>query len=203
MFKTLVLAALAVLLVACGGSGEAKQAADQRAAPAAAAPAAPAETPSPVATVTAPPTPTATATATPTPPPAPAATPTPTPIPPTPTPNPTPTPAPVTQPPAAATPAPVQNIQVRAGDYYFEPKEITVRLGQVSFIIANDGPERPHTFAIRNRSGSGDLVRSSRLEVGQSGTVQAEFREAGTYEFYCTLPGHADRGQRGTLTVRP
>jgi len=39
------------------------------------------------------------------------------------------------------------------------------------------------------------------VPVGRSLAVQAEL-QPGTYEFYCSLPGHADRGQKGTLTVR-
>jgi uncharacterized cupredoxin-like copper-binding protein len=67
--------------------------------------------------------------------------------------------------------------------------------------MTNDGPERPHTFVVKNKSGDGDLFKSDRVPVGEPVTLEFSVMEEGTYEVYCSLPGHADRGQRGTLTV--
>ncbi len=86
------------------------------------------------------------------------------------------------------------------GDYYFEPRALAVRAGTITVQITNVGPDRPHTFNVRS-PGGGDIVRSGRIEVNQSGAVTFPIEEPGTYEFYCVLPGHADRGQRGALTV--
>ena len=103
---------------------------------------------------------------------------------------------------AAPTPAGPQVLEVKAGDYYFEPKDLTVKPGAVVIKLSNAGPERQHTFHVRNKSGDGDLAKSERLDVGASGTVEFTLTEAGTYEIYCSLRGHADRGQKGTLTVQ-
>jgi uncharacterized cupredoxin-like copper-binding protein len=100
----------------------------------------------------------------------------------------------------AATAAP-QALEVKAGDYFYEPKDLTVKAGTVKITMANAGPDRPHTMNVKNKSGSGDLVKSERIQVGQSGSIEFTVMEAGTYEVYCSLPGHADRGQKGTLTV--
>jgi uncharacterized cupredoxin-like copper-binding protein len=102
---------------------------------------------------------------------------------------------------AAVTSAQPQAITVKAGDYFYEPKEISVRPGTIVVTMPNEGPERPHTFTVRNKSGSGDLFKSERVNQGQTATLEFEIMEEGTYELYCNLPGHADRGQRGTLTV--
>jgi uncharacterized cupredoxin-like copper-binding protein len=45
------------------------------------------------------------------------------------------------------------------------------------------------------------MAKTDRIMPGQSGRLEFTIREAGTYEYYCNLPGHADRGQKGTLTV--
>ena len=107
---------------------------------------------------------------------------------------------------AAATTAPPlaepQVVAVKAGDYYFEPTEYTVRPGTVSVQFTNAGPERPHTFAVKNKSGDGDLFKSERVAVGATQTLEFAVPEEGTYQLYCSLMGHADRGQTGTLTVR-
>jgi uncharacterized cupredoxin-like copper-binding protein len=45
------------------------------------------------------------------------------------------------------------------------------------------------------------MAKTDRIAAGQSGAVEFTIQEAGAYEYYCSLPGHADRGQKGTLTV--
>ena len=102
----------------------------------------------------------------------------------------------------APTPAGPQVIEIKAGDYYFEPKDLTARPGSISVKMTNDGPERPHTFVVRNLNKDGDLVKSERVQVGQSATIEFTVSEEGTYEVYCSLQGHADRGQVGSLTVK-
>jgi uncharacterized cupredoxin-like copper-binding protein len=106
----------------------------------------------------------------------------------------------------AASPAAgaAQTIEIRSGErssseYFFEPKELTATAGQVTFRLTNAGPERPHTFVV-NRGGT-EVGRIDRTEPNQNRQV-AMTLTAGTYEFICGLPGHADRGQKGTLTVR-
>jgi plastocyanin len=105
-----------------------------------------------------------------------------------------------TQAAAAPSTAP-QTVTIKAGEYFYDPKDILVRPGRVAVTMTNEGPERPHTFTVKNKSGSGDLFRSDRISQGQATTLEFEVMEEGTYEVYCNLPGHADRGQRGTLTV--
>jgi plastocyanin len=98
--------------------------------------------------------------------------------------------------------AEVQTLTVNSGDYWYDPKEITVRPGTIRLTLTNTGPERPHTIAVKNRSGQGDLVRSERAPVGGAASIEFTVSEEGAYQLYCTLPGHADRGQVGTLNVR-
>lgn len=109
--------------------------------------------------------------------------------------------APTSPPAAAATPAAPQTIEIKAGDYFYEPNALRARPGAIVVKMANEGPERPHTLTVKTLSGAGDLVRSDRVAVGQTGTVELNLTEEGTYQLYCNLPGHADRGQTGTLTV--
>ena len=104
---------------------------------------------------------------------------------------------------AVATQAPTapQTISVKAGDYFFDPKDYRVRPGAITVTMTNEGPERPHTFVVKNRSGDGDLAKTDRVPVNANSTLEFTLTEEGTYEVYCNLPGHADRGQRGTITV--
>ncbi len=111
-----------------------------------------------------------------------------------------------TSPAAAGGAAQPMALAVKAGErgdqYFFEPKDVTVKAGQqVTLTLTNAGPERRHTWKIKNKSGSGDLAGTGQISVNATGTLEFKVSEPGTYEIYCSLPGHADRGQRGTLTV--
>ena len=82
-------------------------------------------------------------------------------------------------------------------------KEMTVALdktqaaaGTVTFVVQNTG-HAPHNFAIK---GNGVDQKTPRLESGQSATLTVDL-SPGTYEYVCTMPGHAMAGMRGTLTV--
>lgn len=100
----------------------------------------------------------------------------------------------------AAAPAP-QALQVKAGDFFFDAKDITVRPGPVTVTVSNSAERRDHTWVVKKKDGSGDLIKSPEVKAGQSATVEFTVSEEGTYEVYCSLPGHASRGQTGTLTV--
>jgi mono/diheme cytochrome c family protein len=57
-----------------------------------------------------------------------------------------------------------------------------------------------HNIALKD--GSGKLLGSG-AEVSNGGTSKLSAKvKPGTYEFLCTVPGHADGGMRGTLTVK-
>ena len=121
--------------------------------------------------------------------------------------------APAASSPAAATTAPgtapasaaPQVFEIKAGErsgseYFFEPNTISMRAGKVTIKLNNAGPERPHTLTVRGADGK-DVAKIERTNPNSSGTVEFTLEEAGTYQFLCVLPGHADRGQKGTITV--
>ena len=107
---------------------------------------------------------------------------------------------------AVATPSGPQVIEITAGEeggsFYVTPKDVTVRPGAVTIKLTNAGPERRHNIAVRTKSGHGDLAKTATVAAGESATVEFTLTEEGTYETYCSVPGHADRGAKGTLTVQ-
>ena len=91
---------------------------------------------------------------------------------------------------AGATEAAVSTV-----DLAFEPKELTIAAGtDVTITITNNGALQ-HDFTVDELG-----VQSDMLNGGDSGTVTIN-AEAGTYEFYCSVPGHKEAGMVGTLTV--
>ncbi len=72
---------------------------------------------------------------------------------------------------------------------------------------AGDPPGRPHHLPDQQRRRGGAQLRGRRgeeleenLAPGGTGTLQVDL-EPGTYEIYCPVGDHADRGMRMALTV--
>jgi uncharacterized cupredoxin-like copper-binding protein len=86
-----------------------------------------------------------------------------------------------------------QEVTVAAQDIYWEPAELTVQAGAVSFILPNEGAAL-HDFSIE------ELGIYVEMPPGTTQTLEADI-PAGTYEYYCSVPGHKDAGMVGTLVV--
>ena len=93
-----------------------------------------------------------------------------------------------------------QAIVVRATEMLrFEPATITVKSGTpVRLTLSNDGALE-HNWVV-------DSLEGRRVEVDAKPKTSAtgEFTPAapGTYEFYCSIPGHREAGMKGTLVVQ-
>ena len=70
------------------------------------------------------------------------------------------------------------------------PGEVTINLDNPAAI--------PHNVAI---SSDGNVIAESDT-VAQSKTSVSAQLDPGSYEFLCTVPGHAEAGMQGTLTVK-
>ena len=103
---------------------------------------------------------------------------------------------------AATTPSPTvsaaeakQTIELEAGDFYFKPNAVSIPANTaVTFAIKNGSP-LPHNFSID------ELKVSIYMQPGQTGKVTIK-AAAGTYEYYCNLPGHKEAGMFGKMTVK-
>ena len=95
---------------------------------------------------------------------------------------------------AGETPDAATAQNVTSFDIYFEPKEITIPANtDVPFTLPNDGAAA-HNFSIDELGISIDLAPGSTEET----VINAP---AGTYEYYCNVPGHKEAGMVGTLIV--
>ena len=84
---------------------------------------------------------------------------------------------------------------VVAGDLFYEPTELRAGAGEVSITIDNEG-SAVHNVVIEE-AGDTTVVEA---EGGASDTGTIEL-EAGSYTFYCDIPGHRAAGMEGTLIV--
>jgi plastocyanin len=78
----------------------------------------------------------------------------------------------------------------------------TVRQGTVTFHVSNVG-DIPHDFFVCSApsDGTANSCRGTGTPLG-GGTLRVAFTAPGTYEYLCTVPGHAAAGSKGLLTVK-
>ncbi len=97
--------------------------------------------------------------------------------------------------PAAAAPAAVE-FTVVSKDIFFEPTTLTIPANtDVVVKLPNEGAAA-HNFSI---DALGIDVDQSARDLSPQTTVNAA---AGSYEYYCNVPGHKAAGMVGTLTVQ-
>jgi plastocyanin len=85
-------------------------------------------------------------------------------------------------------------ITIEAGDLYFEPEEVSASAGTVEFELVNVGAVE-HDLVIEE-AGDTEVVFP---DAGETATGSIEL-EAGTYTYYCSIPGHRAT-MEGTLEV--
>jgi Cu+-exporting ATPase len=89
-------------------------------------------------------------------------------------------------------------LDVAARDVAFEPADASVRAGQFVVVsFTNDDP----IFHDWEVEGLANVDAGAR--PGQTQKIRFRIDEPGAYEIVCTVPGHAEAGMRGTLTVTP
>jgi len=88
-----------------------------------------------------------------------------------------------------------RRVEVIARNFEFEPSEITAEVGEDLAIVLTS-EDSLHDFTIDELDSHVSVRRGETAEGG----LHAE--EAGTYTFYCSVPGHQRAGMEGTLVVR-
>jgi plastocyanin len=78
-----------------------------------------------------------------------------------------------------------------------QPRDVTVEGGD-TITVTNDG-QLPHNYTVLGREGGGPWTTGD-VDPGSSGEVTLNL-QPGQYEVICTIPGHAEEGMRGTVTV--
>ncbi len=98
-----------------------------------------------------------------------------------------------------ATAATKRVINVSARSYKFTPSKLRVTKGE-SVTIALKSTDALHDFVVTGPGNSNRVVVSP-TGPGQTKRGTLRIAKPGTYQFYCSLPGHRAAGMRGTITV--
>ncbi len=89
------------------------------------------------------------------------------------------------------------NVTINMTDFKFDPATINAKAGEtVNVTVVNKG-STTHTFALKD---AGNFKLSA--DAGKTATGSFTAPAAGTYNFDCDVPGHADQGMVGKLVVQ-
>jgi plastocyanin len=105
------------------------------------------------------------------------------------------TPAPASSPAASAT-TKLKLAANPAGQLAFNTKQLSAKAGTVTIEMTNMSPIE-HSVAVSEGS---KILGQTPVFSGGSKSVTLKLK-AGTYTFFCTVPGHRQAGMEGTLTV--
>ena len=102
--------------------------------------------------------------------------------------------------PAAKGGGAAQNVEVKGLDTLkFDPATLTVRSGQPVHLTLNSTGSLVHDWVVDNLDGKKVSVEAA---GGQSASTDFTPSAAGTFQYYCSQPGHREAGMVGTLTVQ-
>ena len=79
------------------------------------------------------------------------------------------------------------------GQLAYQVEDATAKAGKVTLRSQNDSSV-PHNIAIKG-DGEGPVVQGGKV------SEVSDTLKAGSYEFYCSVPGHEQAGMKGTLKV--
>jgi uncharacterized cupredoxin-like copper-binding protein len=92
-----------------------------------------------------------------------------------------------------------QTVDMTAADFKLDPSDPTVKSGNVTFNLKNQGQE-PHSLEIEDVNGQDQEIEGD-VAPGQSGTLTVNL-PPGKYEFYCPVGNHKEMGMEGDITVK-
>lgn len=97
-------------------------------------------------------------------------------------------------------PPDAQEITVVGIDFAFDPAEFTARAGHPMAVAFENQGAVEHDWALRTMGGEEVHGAHVHAHAGEHGMAVFTL-EPGTYEAWCTLPGHYEAGMKGEVTA--
>ncbi|MDQ3099319.1 MAG: cupredoxin domain-containing protein [bacterium] len=89
----------------------------------------------------------------------------------------------------------VTTIDVEAGSFYYKPAEMTIKKGEKVKIVLKS-VDMMHDFNIEELGVKVPIAKS-----GETSTAEFTATKTGTFEYYCSVGTHREKGQVGKITV--
>lgn len=102
---------------------------------------------------------------------------------------------------SGGSPSPSQGVNLNVAGldtFKYDPSTLTAKVGQAMMVNLENKGNLDHSFVIDELS-----VKLESVKAGSTGHVTFTPAQAGTFTFYCDVPGHKAAGMTGTLTVDP
>jgi uncharacterized cupredoxin-like copper-binding protein len=91
-----------------------------------------------------------------------------------------------------------QTVQISEKEYSLTPSTVSISKPEtVAFKVTNDG-QVAHALEVE---GNGVEEETETIQPGGTATLTVELSKSGSYELYCPIDGHKDKGMKGDLTV--
>ncbi len=113
---------------------------------------------------------------------------------------------------AAAAGGSASTVALKLEDIKFSTTALSATKGQALTVDLSNGGALDHDFTIEKLDGSATIDGKDAKATGQavhaplkpkaSGKLVITPSTAGTFTFFCTVPGHREAGMQGTLTVK-
>jgi uncharacterized cupredoxin-like copper-binding protein len=89
-------------------------------------------------------------------------------------------------------------VSLSESEYKLSPSTVSVaKAGKVTFDVKNTG-QIAHALEIE---GSGVEEKTGHIAPGEGASITVTLPKNGTYEMYCPIDGHRDKGMEGTIHV--
>jgi uncharacterized cupredoxin-like copper-binding protein len=92
------------------------------------------------------------------------------------------------------------SVDLTATDFKFDPSDPSVKSGNVTFNLKNDG-QVTHSLEIEDVTPGQDKELEGNVSSGSSGNLTVNLKP-GKYEFYCPIDNHRQMGMEGEITVK-
>jgi uncharacterized cupredoxin-like copper-binding protein len=92
-----------------------------------------------------------------------------------------------------------ETVDLTATDFKFNPDDPSVKPGNVTFNLTNDG-QTVHNLEVEGPNGEAEIEGD--VAPGDSGEVSVDLSQPGKYEFYCPVANHKQLGMVGEVTVQ-
>lgn len=86
---------------------------------------------------------------------------------------------------------------IDATEFSFKPDAFTLSAGEPVTLTFRNMGKYPHNFTI-----SALNIHTKTIQPGESDTITFTPSKAGLFEYICSVDSHADKGMKGTLTVK-
>lgn len=91
-----------------------------------------------------------------------------------------------------------QTVSIGESEFKLDPSSVKVdQAGTVTFKVTNNG-SIDHSLEVE---GQGVEEETETIKPGETAELTVDLSKEGSYEIYCPIDGHRDKGMEGSLTV--